>query len=114
MMSRQAIALGRKFPRERVPRLHFLMFRKRHDSWIGRVMRNIILLACASLLGCTDTFHPEYHPVTATTVVQSTNGSTVLMSPGAPVAITPLPAPSGIVIQQPQLADPDAFFAQRR
>jgi hypothetical protein len=59
-------------------------------------MAKLLLLACFALVACTQTYHPEYHPVTVTTVHQG----------GA--------APPGpLVIQDPALADPNAFFIAR-
>jgi hypothetical protein len=83
-----------------------------HGSWIGLLaMRNLVIALCASIVACTDTYHPEYHPVTVTTVNQSLNTPTVIAPPAAVIA-----APSGvtpIVVTQPALADPNLFFGAR-
>ena len=67
-------------------------------------MRVLILALCAAPLACTQTYHPEYHPVTVTTVSQSTNAEVVAPARAAPAGVTP------IVIEQPRLADPEVFF----
>lgn len=51
------------------------------------------VIAAGLLTACTSTYHPEYHPVTTTTVTQ------VGAASAAPV-----------VIQTPQPADPESFF----
>ncbi len=63
-----------------------------------------LFAAALSLAACTSTYHPEYHPVTATSVTQ-----TYVSNPGA---ATPTPAtPAGaVIIQQPPAANPDQFF----
>jgi hypothetical protein len=63
-----------------------------------------IIAGAIALSACTSTYHPEYHPVTVTTVHQSTSG--------AVLTTTPATAPTGITIEQPALADPNAFFAR--
>jgi len=52
-----------------------------------------ILAGAVMLVGCTSTYHPEYHPVTVTHVVVAPAAS------GAPV-----------VVATPALADPDVVF----
>ena len=77
-------------------------------------MRNVVVALCASIVACTDTYHPEYHPVTVTTVNQSMNTPTVITTPQA--ATTTVVAPTGvtpIVVEQPALADPNVFFGAR-
>lgn len=57
--------------------------------------------AALSLAACTSTYHPEYHPVTATSITQvssSTNGQ------------PPITAGGPVIIQQPPAANPDEFF----
>ena len=51
------------------------------------------VIAAALLTACTSTYHPEYHPVTTTTVTQVGHAQ-----------------PTPVVIQTPPPADPDAFF----
>ncbi len=76
-------------------------------------MQRIIIAAL--LIGapaCESTYHPEYHPVTVTTVHQawSSPGTTVVAQPAAvsvaPVGVVPQP----IVITEPPLANPEVFF----
>jgi hypothetical protein len=55
-------------------------------------------LACIALLGCTETDHPEYHPVTVTTVRTST------------VVVAPPPARSGAYA--PSVENPESFFTR--
>ena len=59
-------------------------------------MRLIIALIAviASNVACTSTYHPEYHPVTVTTVHQA----------GA--------VAQPIVVEQPVLADPNVVFGR--
>lgn len=52
-----------------------------------------LVIATGLLTACTSTYHPEYHPVTTTTVTQVGHAQA-----------TP------IVIQTPPAADPEAFF----
>jgi ABC-type uncharacterized transport system auxiliary subunit len=66
------------------------------------LVRVLVLAACASPCACTQTYHPEYHPVTVTTVHQSVSAQAV-----TPAGITP------VVVQQPRLADPEVFFQAR-
>ncbi len=51
----------------------------------------LFITACIASSACTSTYHPEYHPVTVTTIHQSQGATPV-------------------VVQQPQLADPEVFF----
>ena len=77
-------------------------------------MRNVVVALCASIVACTDTYHPEYHPVTVTTVNQSMNTPAVITMPQAHAAT--VVAPTGvtpIVVEQPALADPNVFFGAR-
>lgn len=62
-----------------------------------------IFAGALMLAACTSTYHPEYHPVTVTNVQQSSSGA---------VLTAPATAPTGVTVQQPALADPDAFFAR--
>jgi hypothetical protein len=55
------------------------------------IMRVLLIALCAA---CTQSYHPEYHPVTVTTIHQSS------------ASVTPAP----IVVEQPRLADPEVFF----
>lgn len=77
--------------------------------------RIILLVSLASAFGCESTYHPEYHPVTVTTVHQAWSGAPVTVTPvtNAPLGVVPLVV-SGqaqpIVVQQPVLADPEVVF----
>ena len=74
--------------------------------------RLALAIVASSVAACTSTYHPEYHPVTATTITQTYSGGAVLSSgPAAqrPVFVAPTASPP-VVIQAPPLADPDAFF----
>ena len=55
-----------------------------------------IVAGAVVLVGCTSTYHPEYHPVTVTTVQQTSNA--------------PNASPPQLVVPQPALADPDVVF----
>ena len=84
----------------------------RHGLLCFTTMRNIAVVVCAgALFACTDTYHPEYHPVTVTNVQQSVSAPVVVAPVAAaraqPTGVTP------IVIAQPAPADPQAFFAPR-
>ena len=68
-------------------------------------MRIILIAATFASLACESTYHPEYHPVTVTTVHQAWSG-------GAPVVVTPAPPAQPIVIEQPTLADPQVVFGR--
>ena len=75
-------------------RLHIsALFTRGTIHGLRRVMRNAILVVCITLAACSQTYHPEYHPVTVTTIHQG----------GA--------APLGpVIIQDPPVANPEAFF----
>ncbi len=60
--------------------------------------RALFIAACAATGACTSTYHPEYHPVTVTTVHETVSTQTT------PTSVTP------IVVQEPQLADPEVVF----
>jgi hypothetical protein len=68
------------------------------------------LFAVASLAACTSTYHPEYHPVTATTITQTYSSP---MAVGAavqrPIVVAPAPPPP-VIVQTPPSANPDEFF----
>ena len=70
---------------------------------IKRMLAGFAVLATCA---CTSTYHPEYHPVTVTEVHQSVSANGVAHTPGA-TGVTPL------VVQQPQLADPNIVFNGR-
>ena len=53
----------------------------------------VIALAVTALVGCTDTYHPEYHPVTVSTVSQNISYPVTVQSGVAPASATP-----GVVI----------------
>ena len=77
-----------------------------------------LVVLLASALGCESTYHPEYHPVTVTTVHQAWSGAPVTITPVTPMVnntavvahggVMPLQPP--IVIEQPVLADPEVVF----
>ncbi len=67
-------------------------------GYVPRNMRMLILVLCGALCACTETYHPEYHPVSVTTIHQSSNG---------PAGGTPL------VVSEPVLADPELVFRSR-
>ena len=52
-----------------------------------------ILAGAVMLVGCTSTYHPEYHPVTVTHIV-----------------VAPAANAQPVVVAQPALADPDVVF----
>jgi hypothetical protein len=60
---------------------------------------SISIFAAMGLAACTSTYHPEYHPVTATSVTQNYSGGAPAAQPGGPV-----------IIEQPPVANPDEFF----
>lgn len=66
-------------------------------------MRVCITLAVLSLAACTNTYHPEYHPVTATTITQTT-------SSGSQPTTVAAPGLGPVIVQQPPAANPDQFF----
>ena len=72
-----------------------------------------VALVAVSLAACTSTYHPEYHPVTTTTVTQ-TYGAPATVVNGASAqrpAVVVAPAPSApIVVQGPPAANPESFF----
>ncbi len=70
--------------------------------------RNLLVLG-ALLGGCTSTYHPEYHPVTVTSVHQTTVAP-VSVSTNGPVTVMPAPTVTPLVIPEPQLASPDVVF----
>ncbi len=53
----------------------------------------VISLAVTVLCGCTDTYHPEYHPVTVSTVSQNISYPVSVQSGAALSSATP-----GVVI----------------
>lgn len=76
-------------------------------------MRTIVaFFIAASLVACGNSYHPEYHPVTATTVNQNYS-SPVYVGGGAPrpVVVTPQPSQqSPIVIDAITPDPPPGFF----
>lgn len=74
-----------------------------------------LLVIFAPLCGCTSTYHPEYHPVTVTTVDQVTNAPVEISSGpsasnGAPVVVAPAHSAPPLVVPEPALADPEVVF----
>lgn len=68
------------------------------------------IIVLAALLGaCTSTYHPEYHPVTVTTVQQTTNAP-VEVETNRPVVVAPAASAPPIVVPAPALADPNVVF----
>ena len=70
-------------------------------------------LAAIALTACTSTYHPEYHPVTTTTITQTSSSP----AEGGPRAgaqrpgVVVVPAPSQpIVVQSAPPASPEEFF----
>jgi hypothetical protein len=63
----------------------------------------VLIAACGALVGCGNTYHPEYHPVTSTQYSQSLSYPVTVHNGGSaaersPVVITPAP---GSVVSQP-------------
>jgi hypothetical protein len=77
-----------------------------------------IVAAAIALVACTDTYHPEYHPVTVTNFSQNVGYPVVVNNGGAspsPVVVAPMsngspsPAPA-FVAQPPPTSPPPDFF----
>lgn len=77
------------------------------------------IIIAALLIGapaCESTYHPEYHPVTVTTVHQAWNApgvTAVVAQPASVSTVSVVPvgvSPQPIVVTQPSLANPDVFF----
>lgn len=74
-------------------------------------MRNITLALVGSMLmACSSTYHPEYHPVTATTITQTYSGGGIVAAPQRQVVVAPAPATPPVIIEAPPAANPDEFF----
>ena len=54
-----------------------------------------ISLAMTALCGCTNTYHPEYHPVSVSTISQNTSYPVNVQPVGAPMPASTTP---GVVI----------------
>ena len=54
-----------------------------------------ISLAMTALCACTDTYHPEYHPVSVSTISQNISYPVNVQQGGAPVSASSTP---GVVI----------------
>jgi hypothetical protein len=71
-------------------------------------------LAAIALTACTSTYHPEYHPVTTTTITTQTYGSPAQAGPhagAAPQGVVVVPAPGQpVIVQSAPAASPEAFF----
>jgi hypothetical protein len=83
----------------------------RVEVWVsvkGVPMRIVVFAALSSLVACTSTYHPEYHPVTTTTVTQQYSSNGV---GHAPVVVGGAPTAGGVVIEQPPAANPEEFFS---
>ncbi len=78
-------------------------------------MRSALFALAAALAACTSTYHPEYHPVTVTSVNQ-TYSAPVAVTPApagataSPVTVIPAQAPTPLVVPEPALADPNVVF----
>jgi len=80
-------------------------------------MRSPLLALAAALAACTSTYHPEYHPVTVTSVNQ-TYSAPVAVAPApatttaSPVTVIPAQAAAPLVVPEPALADPGVVFSR--
>lgn len=75
-----------------------------------------LAMVLVGVTACTSTYHPEYHPVTVTSVHQDYAGAPVTVSPStgagaaSPVVVVPAQATQPLVVPEPALADPNVVF----